>query len=41
MTALNVNSGNADITLHYGQTGDQMLVGDWYGDGVDSPIALR
>ncbi|WP_269087859.1 hypothetical protein [Actinotignum schaalii] len=41
MTGLNANSGNADITLHYGQTSDQMLVGDWYGDSVDSPIARR
>ena len=39
--ANSLKSGNADITLHYGRAGDQMLVGDWDGDGVDTPIVRR
>ncbi|MCC8028292.1 MAG: S8 family serine peptidase, partial [Lachnospiraceae bacterium] len=34
-------SGNADIRLTYGRTGDEVYIGDWDGDGIDTLCIRR
>lgn len=36
-----LSNGEADLTIHYGWANDQILVGDWDGDGVDSLCVRR
>jgi beta-lactamase class A len=36
-----LTSGGADGSLSFGNTGDRPIVGDWNGDGVDTPAVVR
>ena len=37
----NATTGVADIVFNYGDPGDEIIVGDWDGDGVDTPCVVR
>ena len=34
-------TGVADIVFQYGDPGDKVIIGDWNGDGVDTPCIVR
>ena len=36
-----LSGGEADVVIAYGRTGDEILVGDWDGDGVDTLCVRR
>ena len=33
--------GNTVMSVAYGKPGDQLLIGDWDGDGIDTPGVRR
>ncbi|GAA5528357.1 M23 family metallopeptidase [Herpetosiphon gulosus] len=37
----NLSNGNADFSFNYGQANDIPIVGDWDGDGKDTPGVVR
>ena len=36
-----LSTGNADLAFFYGNPGDQILAGDWDGDGDDTVAVYR
>lgn len=32
-----LTGGNADLELSYGRSSDRLIIGNWNGDGTDTP----
>lgn len=37
----NLSSGNAELSFNYGLKSDKAVIGDWNGDGIDTPGVVR